>query len=298
MTNSSNKYTRISKTHHFGIHVGFDEFNRSSLFVKLSKKPNLAFSNKYLFYECNQRKDQRWGLTISLMDEQYKDVFSKLVDDLVQTVLSTNNPLVAERKFINRFIEWQSLFEKEVNSSLSFTQIVGLLGELYFLKEFMIPKYGANKSLAYWVGPTGADKDFILEQTWYEVKTKSINKEFIHLNSNTQLVSENIGYLTVLTYEKTSIENSKSINLFNLYSDILYSLQLEDLKETFKKKLRDLNFVLDEKYKEVNIQIHNIEFYEVNEHFPRISLDSLENIIFNINYDLFLPGIQQYKTEV
>lgn len=182
-----NKYKRLPNTHSFGLYTGFDNIGRTSLFVKLSKKPSFTTSSKYLIFEYNKRHDGLWALTVSIAEQQYVDVFNKLVADLVNTVCGINNSLVAERMFIQRFIAWKTLFEKEVTSMLDFSKIVGLAGELYFLSEFMFAKYGIVNSLNAWSGPLGADKDFSINDTWFEVKTKSLKKDTIHLNSNSDL---------------------------------------------------------------------------------------------------------------
>ena len=66
----------------------------------------------------------------------------------------------------------------------------------------------------------------------------------------------------------------------------------------FDRKLANLNFIPNEKYKEINLLFHQIEFYEVNEKFPQISNVEFDKIITNIEYDLFLPELKQYKVEV
>ncbi|WP_298468959.1 PD-(D/E)XK motif protein [uncultured Psychrobacillus sp.] len=293
-----NKYKRLPNTQSFGIYLGLDNLGRTSLFVKLSKKPMFTTSSRYLIFEYNKRHDGLWALTVSIAEQQYSGVFNKLITDLVETVQDTENSLVAERMFIQRFVEWKTLFEQEVNTMLDFNKIVGLAGELFFLSEFMVEKYGIVDSLNAWSGPIGADKDFNINNTWYEVKTKSLKKDTIHLNSQTQLISFNIGYLTVVSYEKSSLANSNSTNLFDLYQKISKLIETQSLQLEFDRKLANLNFIPDEKYKEINLLFHQIEFYEVNERFPQISNVRFDKVITNIEYDLFLPELKHYKIEV
>lgn len=293
-----NRYKRIPNTHSFGVYIGLDNIGRTSMFVKLSKKPTFTTSSKYLIFEYNKRHDGLWALTVAIAEQKYIGVFKKLVADLVDTVSGLDNSLVAERMFIQRFVEWKTLFEKEVTSMLDYNKIVGLVGELYFLNEFMVEKYGIVDSLNAWSGPLGADKDFNINDTWYEVKTKFFKKDTIHLNNQTQLISNNIGYLTIISYEKSSSANSNSTNLFDIYHKISSLIETQSLQLEFDRKLSNLNFIPDEKYKEINLLFHQIEFYEVNERFPRISNFGYEKVITNIEYDLFLPELKQYKVEV
>jgi len=293
-----NKYKRIPNTHSFGVYIGLDNVGRTSMFVKLSKKPTFTTSSKYLIFEYNKRHDELWAMTVSIAERQYIGVFNKLITDLVDTVCEIKNPLVAERLFKQRFVEWKTLFENEVTSMLDFNKIVGLAGELYFLNEYMIEKYGISDSLNAWSGPLGANKDFSINNTWYEVKTKSFKKDTIHLNNHRQLISTDVGYLTIISYEKSSLANSHSTNLFDLYHKISNLIEKQSLQLEFDRKLANLNFIPDEKYKETNFLFHEIAFYEVNENFPQISNVELDKVITNIEYDLFLPELKQYKVEV
>lgn len=293
-----NQYKRIPKTDKFGIYLGSDDLGRTSMFVKLSKKPVLDNSGKYLIYEYNKREDGLWALTVSIAEQRYIGVFNKLVFDLVDTILESNTSTVAERLFIKRFIEWKTLFEDLVTSTLDFNKIVGLAGELHFLSEFMFKHYGVNNSLNSWCGPYGADKDFSINNTWFEVKTKSMNKDTIHLNSKSQLVSEDIGYLTVIPYEKTSLVNSKSTNLFKLYKKITASIHSQQIQADFDKKLVDLGFIPDEKYEKINFEFHRFVFYEINEEFPQIFSTEFDKAIINVTYDLFLPEVKQFRVEL
>jgi hypothetical protein len=298
MIAEENKYKRIPKTENFGIYLGLDNKGRTSMFVKLSKKPMFNSSSKYLIYDYNKRQDGLWALTVSIAEQKYLGVFNKLVFDLVDTVREVHSSLVAERMFIQRFNEWKTLFEHDVTSTLDFRKIVGLAGELYFISEFMVEKYGIIDSLNSWSGPIGAEKDFNINNTWFEVKTKSLKKDTIHLNSNSQLVSNKTGYLTVVSYEKSSSANANSTNLFELYQKISSLITTQSLQAEFDRKLANLNFVPDEKYKELNLEFHEIVFYEVNERFPEISNAEIDEAITNIEYDLYLPRINQFKVEV
>ena|GEM_PF-2702265 len=298
MNIEENKYKRIPETKNFGIYLGLDNKGRTSMFVKLTKKPKFNNSSKYLIYDYNRRQDGLYALTVSIAEQQYLGVFNKLVYDLVDTIRDIDYSIVAERMFLQRFYEWKTMFEEGITSTLDFNKIVGLAGELYFMVEFMVDRYGIIDSLNSWGGPLGTNKDFIINNTWFEVKAKSLNKDTIHLNSKSQLVSDSNGYLVVIPYEKSSLASSNSTNLFDLYHKISRLIDIQSLQAEFDRKLANLNFIPDEKYKEINFVFHKIEFYEVNECFPQLSNVDFSEAITNIEYDLFLPGLKQYKIEV
>lgn len=298
MISEENSYTRINGTDNFGIYLGLDNDGRTSMFVKLSRKPVINFKNTHLIYDYNKRNDGLWALTVSINEHKYTGVFHKLVYDLVDMVRDSNNHIIAERLFLRRFIEWKTLFEESINLEMNFNEVVGLAGELYFLKEFMFERYGVKNSLLAWCGPNGSDKDFILNKVWFEIKTKSFNKKVIHLSNENQLQSKDIGYLTIISYEKSSLTNLESTNLIKLYESICDLISSQSLRIEFDKKLISLNFLPDSKYQDINLEFKEIEFYEINEVFPKVDTGVLHEAITNIKYDLFLPAIKNFRVEL
>lgn len=297
MNIEENKYSRIPGTNYFGIYIGFDNDGRTSMFVKLKRKPNFLKINQYLIYDYNRRTDGLWAMTVSIADEKYAGVFHKLVIDLVEMTKDESASL-AERVFIARFNEWKTMFEKKLIQDLDFYKIVGLAGELYFLNEYMIKKYGISQSIASWIGPSGAEKDFMTNDSWYEVKTKSRSKDIIHISNHGQLSSENMGYLTIISYEKSSSVDEKSTNLIQLYQKIKKIISNDYLQIEFDKKLASIGFVPDEKYETHNFIFHKIDFYKVDGSFPSVLSKDETKAITNIKYDIYVPGISQFRIEV
>ncbi|TCI53776.1 PD-(D/E)XK motif protein [Exiguobacterium sp. SH1S21] len=297
MTIEENQYKRITGTDNFGIYIGTDNNGRTSMFVKLKNKPKYRNGNKYLIYDFNKRSDNLWAMTVSISDQRFSGVFDKLVNDLVE-ITQNKSILLAERIFINRFNEWKTMFDKKVSLDLDYSQMVGLAGELYFLYEYMFKKYGIHESITSWTGPNGAEKDFITNDTWYEIKTKRLNKDTVHVNNQMQLSSESIGYLAIVSYESSSQLNKRATNLLQLYEKINALLETKETQIEFENKLLHLGFIPNENYKEFNFLFHDIDFYMVDSSFPKIHKDDSAHAITNVKYDIYLPGIMQYRIEV
>lgn len=43
----------------------------------------------------------------------------------------------------------------------------------------MIPTYGVEKSVLSWIGPREAAQDFVVDDTWYEIKTIASSSEVV-----------------------------------------------------------------------------------------------------------------------
>lgn len=297
LTLNSNGFIRNAESEIIDVYSGLDDFKRPAILVKLKKKPRVEIKTQVLETNINQRKDNMWALLISLTNNKLIGVFEKLSKDLISSISDEKNQIIAERKLIQRYNEWQCLFEEEANKKLDFNSVQGLLGELYFINNILIPKQGAKKAISSWIGPNGGNKDFQLESTWFEIKTKSANKDIIHISNKNQLFSEQVGYLTIIDCEKTSSEACNSINLTVLYEDICNQIKDESILIDFIGKLANLNFIPSEYYKQFNFAVQGIKFYEVNDNFPQIILPTLENAICNLRYDLFLPALTDHIKE-
>lgn len=289
-----NSYRRIGGIGKFSIHKGVNQ-NKHSILVRMIKQPNLGKTTKLLTTYVGSRQDGLWALTINLEESKLIGVFLKFINDLVESVEDEENELVAQRKFTIRFLEWQQLFEEASVNQLEYSRIIGLIGELSYLRDNVIPRLGVIKGLESWVGPIGADKDFIFENTWSEVKTKSVNKDTIHLNSKTQLFSENIGELIVVNYQKSNILSDSSTNLNKISAELLELFDSPDLIEKFQFKLANINYVTSDYYDKFNIQILSKERYVVSNEFPSIDTNEIHSAITNIQYDIFLPSISNLK---
>lgn len=293
--NPSNKYKRVAGTEVLAVYYGENEEFQPSIYIKLKNKPKLNIKSKLLNTNVFLRKDKFWVMEISLLSNKYIGVFKVLAEDLISTVLNENIQQIAEKSLVIRYNEWQNLFDDRTSEELSFNKIQGLIGELYFLDKKLINIYGAENAVKSWIGPLGANQDFRLEDIWYEVKTKSVNKEKIYISNQNQFDSNISGFLVVVNTEKTSYLTEDSVNLIELYESIIKQLKSKNLQEEFKKKLAYLGFVPNDLYTNYNFYINSIVYYSIDETFPRLESSNTINPFINVKYELYLPSIKDYK---
>lgn len=292
-----NKYKRDARADILNIYFGKDSEERSSLLIILKKKPYILIKSKFLSTEIGLREDNNWAFQVSLTDEKYIGVFKILVSDLINTIENIVHQEIAEKKIINRYNEWQKLFDDRADNELTFVQIQGLIGELYFLKYELFKVYGVNEAIRGWIGPNGANKDFIFEDEWYEVKTKSINKDYVHISNHMQLESNEPGLLVVISCQKTSELSNSAYNLMKLHRSIIEEICNVELLEIYFEKLAQLHFIPDESYEEPLFDIAKPKYYGVDSKFPKVQKEEDDKAIFNIRYDLYLPILEKYTVE-
>lgn len=293
---NNNQYKRELDSDVLGVYSGTDEFGRNSLFVKLKNKPKLSFESSLLVSKTTLRKDRFWAFQVSLTDNNYFGVFRVLITDLVEIVSREKLQTLAERKLIQRYSEWQHLFEQVRKERLSDLQIQGLIGELYFLNFKLIPFIGIDRSISSWLGPEAGNRDVQLENTWFEVKTKSVNRDSVVISNKNQLISDQEGFLTIISVEKTSEMNSNSYNLLTLNKLIMEQIFNKENERRYLEKLAKMKFVPHDIYKEHSYDVKNIQYFLVNKNFPRVEIPN-DGSIINLKYELNLPKINDFEKE-
>ena len=130
-------------------------------------------------------------------------------------------------------------------SLLSPKEVKGLLGEMYFLKFFLCARYGAKEAVLSWTGPKHLPQDYIIDDTWYEVKTVSSSRTEVTISSIEQLDCVKPGELIIIRADKTSVTNTDAVNLNTLYKDLLAMLSDDDTREQLSTMLCVMDTIPD-----------------------------------------------------
>src|SRR5436190_12030895 len=78
---------------------------------------------------------------VALKEARFADVFTALAEDLVRRVAEAGNPSAQARAFLGQLARWQKFLSASFDG-LSEESQRGLWGELYFLREHLLPKIG------------------------------------------------------------------------------------------------------------------------------------------------------------
>lgn len=68
-------YKRIDSTHPLDLYIGQDELSRWTLLLITEIRPANIVPSKMIATSVGVRKDKRWALTFSLIDDTYMDMF-------------------------------------------------------------------------------------------------------------------------------------------------------------------------------------------------------------------------------
>ena len=292
-------YRRVDGVHPLDIYFGLDEKLRWSLLLICDQEPPALEASKMIFVYKGKRQDNRWAISLSLIDDTYKEIFLLFCSDIIDS----SRHITDRKKGINfvaqRYKEWREMLANSRNNLLSPSEVKGLLGEMYFLLHCLAPMYGVEKAALSWTGPKQLPQDFIIDNTWYEVKTISSHRSEVTISSIEQLDCNCDGELVVIVADKSSITNERSINLNVIYSQLLNSIQSDSVKSDFSNLLFQFGYYPRQEYEssEYTFEIKDSHRYNVSSAFPCLRRNGLPASITGAEYKLSLPAVSEFEKE-
>ena len=286
-------FIRLGDNRHLSLYIGRDDDARYSFDFKGKYKPIRISSSDVIAVE-QYKDDDLLTLRFSLDNNDLLEYFCTFCQDLLDSVKVTNDDETAYHTLRSRYYSWRQLFRPD-KARLTEAEIMGLIGELLFLRDYMIIERGIDGALESWMGPEKTHKDFSDQQDWFEVKTISFGKETVRISSIEQLDSDIDGKLVVYELEKMS-PSFEGIRLNQLVNSIIALLVNVHQRETFMAKLQLFGFDFSNENDNFVFALRNQYLYKVdNKHFPRLSKALLPGAITQAQYDLLLSEIEPFK---
>ena len=221
-------------------------------------------------------------------------MFKYIFKDIFNSIDFNGTEQSAFKALCHRYEHWQQLLSKLPDSFGRLKQ-QGLLAELLVLKDNLIPNYGVETALEMWQGPKGAKQDFILPESWIEVKSTNLGKREIHISSLEQLDSPiSDGELSVITLQESNAYDANAICLSTVIDEIESEINDDLIAIDFKEKLLLVGYGQN-KENELYFRVCDIENYKVNEEFPKIKRNTISTAITKVSYTLNLEAISNFK---
>lgn len=286
---------RADESHPLDFFITYDESHNMQMMLISDHLPSVPASSKQISVRANPRHDGKYALCFSLADKSLREQFVSLCWDIMDCTYDIPNKRSGVKRAINRFCMWQKLFAEAKDKRLSDAEIKGLIGELCVLKQVVLLKHLPRVALAGWVGPLGADRDFEMPFTWYEVKAVSLSKDIVSISSLDQLDTDVEGDLLIARIEKVSPNTPGSFSLNSLVDEIKDSLDNWDSRTIFDSRIATTKYDRSDPRAEEAYVLHRIESYKVDNDFPRIRRSKIPVGVSNATYDLSIPGMQNWR---
>ncbi len=291
--NSPNNYKRINANHPIDIYLGLNENLKKSLVIIAEGEYEEPQSSRLIVVSIFKREDEKVALSFDLLDNSFDDLFYRFCADILESTIESVSKNIIPF-IVTRWYDWISLFKNPNDNLLSESEIKGLIGELYFLNEYMFKKYGYEKSLNSWMGPEMSHKDFEINKEWYEIKTINDNALSVKISSLEQLDSNIVGNLVIIKVEQNNQEVENTVSL-NSYVNKIKGKLPSNLIYLFEKKLLTVKYFYNTDYNKYIYSIRSLSFYNVKDNFPKIKSDNLSRGIVKVSYEILLSEINEFK---
>jgi hypothetical protein len=237
-------------------------------------------------------------ITFILLDNELDEVFALFIENIYESINNLDNESMVINQTLDSIAKWKKLFDKIKSTLLTEEEQKGLIGELLFISESIENKVSKDTIIENWFGPDYYNKDFIINNKGFEIKTTTQDRPTIKISSEQQLDKQDLNILYLIQY---NLEETKS-NGFTL-PELINKISLEItvnyiLKSRFDEKLIQIGYnhedsaKYDRKYKLIEKNVYN-----VNDNFPKITKSTLPKGIFNSIYNIEILVLDEFKIE-
>lgn len=296
---------RVDHTHTLDLFWARDHFGRYLFIYEFppeDKMPNndlpdlVGIQTTYVLANGNDSQNR---LILMLNEQSNWELFLSLCDDLVQATQRTETSATALQTILRRLSRWHDFLKKNRSILLSEEKIKGLIGELLFIINYLIPIFGAGQAIQFWQGPEGLPQDFNVNSSAIEVKCQSgATAPYVKITSADQLCSQLPEmYLFVITLGKTIPGSEGAINLVGLISRLRNILQSDSSNqlERFNDLLFMIGYVYSERYRDYSYVSTDEKMFQVIEGFPRVCAKDIHHGIVKLSYNISLAECEPFE---
>lgn len=292
---NTNSSLKLPFNHKLEWHVGYLTRDFKSLIILCRSKASRIESSKSIEAACNRRRDGLYAISFTLLKKEQEDVFITMCADLIRYSSDAADETSALKKVLERYREWLKLLDHKSSAFMGENSQKGLIGELLFLKD-ELQTMPPLKALEGWLGPEGADQDFVYPDGWHEIKTIGKSGTEADITSVEQLDNPAEGELVVTRLEKCNSMESTSFTLNQLIRAIRISQEeCPDFADQFTLKLASAGYIQMSEYDKIYWKHFSTQAYRVTKDFPCIRRGDLPDSVINADYRISLPSIADWR---
>lgn len=291
------RLTRMAPDSRFDIYAGVD----ASSFVLLAigihaRPPAVATESSSLDYFRQQRQDGSWLMVLRLRQNGLESVFGRLCQDLVDAAEGMSDEKALVGLFRDRLNLWKKLFQHGGSGFLQPHEIKGLIAELLVLESLLCKQdRDAHETVVGWVGPLGADQDFVYSDRAIEVKAVGPGAESVSISSLEQLDCPVPMHLVLATLRQATPGEPGAVGLNGVTTRIegLIASSPEALS-VFKERLLEARYVEHEFYDTVLFEPGVFFRYRVDEAFPKLVSNMVPAGVVKATYAVDINSMAEF----
>ena len=232
---------------------------------------------------------------MALKEPRFADVFTALAEDLVRRVTGAGDPDAQARAFLGQLARWQKFLSASLEG-LSEESQRGLWGELYFLRDHLLPALG-TAAVNGWKGGERAHQDFQFANPAVEVKTTLAKQpQVVRITSERQLDGSTWAAL-FLNVVALDVRDGSGEALPAMVASVRAKLAADTAaREQFEDELLATGY-LDAhavRYAERGYTIRAAGFFRVGPKFPRLVEADMPSGVGDANYALSVAACEPF----
>jgi len=245
----------------------------------------------------DNRNTEKQFLVVLLLNNQHKDIFSTLCEDLINKVTEIIDENTLVKALISRLEKWHLLFEQFGRQGLSEEAQRGLYGELYFLRKFLKHSVDSEFCINSWRGTEKAVQDFQFADWAVEVKTThGKNQQKLHISSERQLDISLVPRI-YLVHFSLEVREGHGESLYKIVQDLYKALGISaSALSVFRLKLLEVGYYEHhlEFYENTGYSIRQQNIYKVTDDFPKITEDMIPQGVGDIRYSIIISANENW----
>lgn len=241
--------------------------------------------------------NERRELRVILTEVSMREVFSPLASDIAETAHAQSDQVDAVLSAVARFNHWRHMLERLAESGLSAQARRGLVGELCFLRDYLLDAMPALAAVRSWTGPTGTHQDFQFAGIAVEVKTSSGKEpQTIAISSERELDDTGVDRLVLAHFSLDERRGGIGESLNSIVSQIRQSLGDAVARADLSDSLIRAGYLEQQRglYEEPRYMLRKRRFWRVTDGFPRIIENDLRPGVGDCQYRISTVGLDAY----
>lgn len=243
-------------------------------------------------------QDEQHLLRLTLQHDQDWELFCALSEDIMKASSSAASDQDAVDAILGRLDRWQRFLAKDRRGLLSDLEIQGLVGELTFLHDELIPRFGPQ-SVSFWNGPSGSPQDFAVGAMPVEVKTRAASAPTRIMIASPEQLWPALPEMYLVVY---SISKSLNLGLGRSLAELVdlvrkqvgTGVHLDELEE----RLESVGYLDLADYEAEAFLVGPLESFRVAEGFPRVLPSAIPDGVDGLKYQIHLDRCRPFATAI
>lgn len=251
--------------------------------------------------ELHEPSPGRWSLGLALRDSDQLEIFSPLCTNLMVATssLSSEDGEKAVVTVLGRLKRWQDLLKRRNDDLLSRSEIIGLVGELLFLRDRLLGQIGDVEAALAWRGPFGDEQDFVVARGIIELKTQLATADRRFQIATEDQLDPTSGAIALChqTLGLGARGQPGAVSLNALVSELLMRLEqtLGDATDILRGSLVEGGYWERPEYDVEWWVAGEFRVYEVAVGFPCIVASSLPAGVSRVRYDISIASCADFQ---